>query len=109
MATLGDLVVKLSMDAAGFESDMGKAAYEAEQFQTRVVAAGVLAGNAFTAMAAKAGEALSAVVHSVRAAIDQADELGKLSQRTGVAVEALSALQYAAKLSDVSVQVAARA
>ena len=39
---------------------------------------------------------------SFRSVIDGADELNKLSQRTGVAVEQLSALSYAAKLADVS-------
>jgi hypothetical protein len=34
--------------------------------------------------------------------IDFADNMGKLSQKTGVAVEELSALNYAAQLSDVS-------
>lgn len=34
--------------------------------------------------------------------IDAADQLNKLSQRTGIAVETLSAYQYAAKLADVS-------
>ena len=40
--------------------------------------------------------------NSIKQAIDLADSLNKLSQRTGVAVENLSQLQYAAKLSDVS-------
>ncbi len=40
--------------------------------------------------------------HSVKAAIDLADEMNKLSQRTGVATEALAQLRFAAKLSDVS-------
>ena len=34
--------------------------------------------------------------------IDHADELGKASQKFGVGVEALSGLEYAAKLTDVS-------
>lgn len=34
--------------------------------------------------------------------LEQADALAKLSQRTGIAVETLSAYQYAAKLADVS-------
>jgi len=32
MATLGDLIIKLSLDAAGFVSDTGKAGYAAEKF-----------------------------------------------------------------------------
>lgn len=37
-----------------------------------------------------------------KAAIDNADEMGKMAQKAGVTVEAFSALSYAAKLSDVS-------
>jgi hypothetical protein len=39
-----------------------------------------------------------------KAIIDTADEFNKLSQRTGVAVENLSAMNYAAKLADVSTE-----
>jgi hypothetical protein len=39
---------------------------------------------------------------SIKGAIDAADHINKLSQRTGIAAEALSQLQFAAKLSDVS-------
>lgn len=40
----------------------------------------------------------------IKGVIDAADEINKLSQRTGVATEALSQLQFAAKLSDVSAE-----
>lgn len=40
----------------------------------------------------------------VKRGIDAADQLNKLSQKVGVTVESLSALQYAAKLSDVSIE-----
>jgi lambda family phage tail tape measure protein len=39
---------------------------------------------------------------SIKNVIDTADQLGKLSQRTGVSVEGLSALRYAGELADVS-------
>jgi hypothetical protein len=50
------------------------------------------------------GVALSvvAVADFLKHAVEAADEMGKLAQRTGVAVEALSQLQFAAKLSNVS-------
>ncbi|MFA7278907.1 MAG: phage tail tape measure C-terminal domain-containing protein [Sterolibacterium sp.] len=38
----------------------------------------------------------------IKGAVDLADSLNKLSQRTGVSVENLSQMQYAAKLADVS-------
>jgi lambda family phage tail tape measure protein len=40
----------------------------------------------------------------VKSSLDGADALQQLSNRTGIAVEQLSALQYAAKLSDVSAE-----
>lgn len=50
------------------------------------------------------GLSLGGLAAFVKSGIDAADELGKLSQKVGVTVESLSALQYAAKLSDVSTE-----
>lgn len=41
---------------------------------------------------------------SLKGAVDLGDQLNKLGQRTGVGVEQLSALAYAGKLSDVSIE-----
>lgn len=38
----------------------------------------------------------------IKGAINEADEIGKMSQKIGIAVDELSALKYAAELSDVS-------
>lgn len=46
--------------------------------------------------------AFSAV--SVKSVIDGADQLNKLSQKTGIAVESLSELKYAGSLADVSIE-----
>lgn len=43
-------------------------------------------------------------VNSIRSVINTAGELGKLSQKVGIAVEDLSGLKYAAELSDVSTE-----
>lgn len=51
-----------------------------------------------------AGLSAGALVGFARQAIDAADNLGKLSQRVGVTVESLSALQYAGKLADVTTE-----
>ena len=50
-----------------------------------------------------AGSAL-AFAGTIKSAIDAADAINKLSQRTGIATEQLSQLQFAAKLSDVSAE-----
>lgn len=55
---------------------------------------------ASVAMSAAAG----ALALSVKSAIDTGDQFNKLSQKTGIAVESLSALAYAGELSDVSIE-----
>ncbi|MEO8153561.1 MAG: hypothetical protein ABI605_10865 [Rhizobacter sp.] len=52
------------------------------------------------------GIAIAAVTEGVnfKNIIDGADQLSKLSQKTGIAVENLAALKYAGELSDVSVE-----
>lgn len=47
-------------------------------------------------------------VSSLKGIIDGADQLGKLSQKTGIAVESLSELQYAGSLADVSIEAIAK-
>lgn len=92
---LGDLVIKLHADIAQFTSDMGKAAYVAKQNSERITAALNVAGKAFAALGG--GAAAIAWVNSMRQITDTADTLGKLSQRTGIATEALSEYKYAAE------------
>ena len=50
-----------------------------------------------------AGAALT-FVGTIKGAIDAADQINKLSQRTGIAAEQLSQLQFVAKMSDVSAE-----
>jgi hypothetical protein len=56
-----------------------------------------------TAVAAAMTAAAAAVVHFTRAALEQQDQIFKLSQRTGIAVKELSGLRVAAELGNVSV------
>ena len=46
----------------------------------------------------------ASLVASVKSAVDAGDQFNKLSQKTGITVEALSGLAYAATLSDVSIE-----
>lgn len=60
-------------------------------------------GMATKALGVFAGAlSVGALIAFVKGAIDAADGINKLSQRTGIAAESLSQLQYAAKLADVS-------
>jgi hypothetical protein len=90
MAQVSGIEVKFSADTANLERGISKAQ-------------GAISGFAKGAAAALAG-ALSAGVFIAagRAAINYADDIGKMAQKVGISTEALSALAYAAKLSDVS-------
>lgn len=67
---------------------------------TKVSSASDAVQKAFVAMAAAAP--VAALVAKVKSSAELADSLGKLSQRTGIAVESLSAMRYQAELSNVS-------
>ena len=79
---------------------MGKAARIAEQNAAKMQAAFTGASKALGAIGAVLS--VGAFANMVKGVADMGDQLGKLSTRTGVAVEELSKLQYAASLSDVS-------
>lgn len=99
---LGDLNIQLSADTVKFMSDMGRAAHAVEG------AIGKMQRGFGALQGAAAGLGLvftaGAFVSGVKNIINQADEMGKLSQKVGVTVENLSALKYAAELSDVSME-----
>lgn len=82
--------------------------------ETRAAIASAQAGlQALTSSAAGLGLQLGALGGAAslgglglmaKQAIDAADNLGKMAQKVGVSVESLSALEYAGKLSDVSLE-----
>jgi hypothetical protein len=99
MSALGNLVVSLTAETAQFRSSMEKAAYQAQKNFNSIQR------NAQT-LAGALGVYFSADMFTswVKGAIDAADALFDLSERTGIATDSLSKLQYAAKLSDVSAE-----
>lgn len=101
MASLGSLVVSLAANTAQFEKDLGRAAHEAEKSMERMKAS--IEGMAKVASAAFAAGALAAAAFT-KQSINAAEQLNKMAQSTGTSVEALSALVYAARLSDVSTE-----
>ena len=82
--------------AAGFAS--------AEAGLQRLTGQFVSLTNPIAAAGVAMSVASAAIVASVKSAIDTGDQFNKLSQKTGIAVEALSGLAYAATLSDVSIE-----
>lgn len=59
-------------------------------------------GSIQTKLALMGTAAVSAFALMVKSSVDAADEINKLSQRTGISAEQLSTMKYAAELSDVS-------
>lgn len=96
-SVIGALRVYLGLNSAQFTKGLANA-------QTSLGKFGSVAARGFTAVAAAATVAAGALGVAVKGAIDHADALSKASQKAGVAVEALSRLEYAAKLSDVSLE-----
>lgn len=99
MAGLGDLVVRLSAETAQFTQALDKATYQTQKnFQTMQTSAKNLAGALGLYLSADAFSGF------IKSQINAMDALNDMSERTGVAVEELSKLSYAAKLSDVTIE-----
>lgn len=96
-AVIGALRVNLGLDSAQFSTGLAKA-------QSGLARFGKAAALGLTAAAAAATALRVALGYAVKASADHADELGKTAQKVGVTVEALSRLEFAAKLSDVSLE-----
>lgn len=107
--------VAISADGSVFVREVDKATGSAKKLQTQVKDAGdasdkwskQLSGTATTL--AKWGTAAAAAAATgtalfVKSAIDQADAANILAGKLGITTEALTKLEYAAKLSDVSQQ-----
>ena len=91
---LPEIKVKIDADTAGLTRGLAAATDRLTKF-------GKVAGAAIGVAAVGAATGLAILT---KRAIDNADALDNMSQRTGVSVEALSRLQYAAQLSDTSIQ-----
>jgi hypothetical protein len=100
---LGSLVVSLGLDAAEFTRGMSKSEYQAKQTTDKIKS------EFGSLLKFVGGLGISALfIQSIRSAADYADSMGKLAARAGTTAEAVSALGYAAKLSDVDNNTLAR-
>jgi len=104
--SLGSLVVGMALDTARWQGDLGRAAQIAERRMKNIKDTAQRALGAVSILAAAAGAALTRAFLS---AAQGADQLAKLSQSTGVTVENLSKLQFAARRSGVETTQLARA
>jgi len=96
-AVLGALKVILGADTSALDKSLSGSESRISAFGNAVSKAGVAAAAAF-------GAAGLAIGVAIKHAIDGADNLGKSAQKIGIPVEQLSALKFAAELSDVSMQ-----
>lgn len=94
MADLGSLVVQLEANMAQFNSGMNESAERVENAMGRIDVATDMAVGALKALASVGTVAMLAAI--VKEAIDAADNLGDMSQATGVAVVDLNGLAFAA-------------
>jgi len=95
------IVIDFNANTAKFNQSINRSNKDLASFQTKAVEAGKQIGKAMGLMFV-AGAAAS--VAFAKRSIDSADAMSKLSQSTGVAIERLSGLAYAGRLSDVSVE-----
>ena len=96
-AVIGALRVDLGLNSAQFQAGLKSAQVNLSNF-------GKTVAKGLGIVSVAAAGAAAALGYAVKGAIDHADELSKTSQKIGVSVEALSQLEYAAKLSDVSLE-----
>jgi lambda family phage tail tape measure protein len=94
MANLGSLVVSLEANIARFTSDMGRAADQTQQAMSKMQGAVNMVKGAMGALGV--GISVLGLASLVKDAIDAADNLRDMSQKTGVAVETLNGLGFAA-------------
>lgn len=94
-AVIGSLRVDLGMNSAQFQRGLKGA-------ETGMQRIAKVAKVSFAAVGVAAGAAVAALGVAVKGAIDNADELSKTAQAVGTSTEALSRLDWAARLSGVS-------
>lgn len=96
----GQLEIQLMANMARLAQDMDQAKKTVGGAMASIEKAVGFAKNALVGLGAIGLAA--ALANQVKQVIDLADSLNKLSQKTGLATETLSQMQYAAKLADVS-------
>jgi hypothetical protein len=99
-ANLGSLIVHLGADTASLQSDLGRANAIFQRDMAKMEKAAVQFGKAAGVALAAAGTAIAGML---KASINNADELSKMSAKVGISTEALSALKHQAGLAGVEI------
>ena len=104
-----DVNVKITADASGVTKGVAVAQGALAKLQKQMgdlesLSAKSLSFSGLAGIGLSATAAAAALFGITKAAADYGDQLDNLSQRTGIAVEDLAKLQYAAKMSDTSTE-----
>ena len=106
MATLANLVVRISGNTASLNKAVDKAETRMGKFKKGAGKAFAAVRKAATGLAiAGAAAIIGFATGAIKNFADLGDELDKMSQRTGLSVENLSALKFAAEQSGASLAV----
>lgn len=92
--TLGTAVIELAANSARFRADLQRAHGDFNRFTSQVRSSARALGGAI---------GLGSLTLLTKQALDAGDALVEMAKRTGIGVEALQELQYAAKISGVEV------
>ncbi len=106
---LPDLTSRLTAKTDGFEAALNRAAKATEDNSRQIVEANKKAEESFNQLKKAFGGVLTVAAFTalVKGAIDAADHLNDLSKKTGIAVETLGGLGFAAQQSGSSLDAAA--
>lgn len=104
-----ELETKITADVSGFTKGVAVAQGALGKLQKQMgdlesLSAKSLSFSGLAGIGLSATAAAAALFSVTKAAADYGDQLDNLSQRTGLAVEDLAKLQYAAKMSDTSTE-----
>jgi len=91
MALVSDIEIRLRADIARLQQDMDRARQQVGSAMSRITQLAKGAGAALAAIGA--GVAVGALANFVKQAIDATDAVSDISQRTGVAIKDIAALQ----------------
>jgi hypothetical protein len=95
----GSIVVSLLLSTGSFSTDVARSAKDLEKLKKEALSTGRALGDSLKSIAAAAGLTLSIAGLSslVKGAIDANDHLNDLSKTTGIAVDTLGGIGFAAK------------
>lgn len=101
----GSIIVDLLLRTGSFSTDTARSAKDLEKLKKEALATGRALGDAFKSLAAAVGITATAAGLGAltQSAINAADELDDLAQKTGITVESLSAMAYVANVEGVAI------